>query len=128
MKKAIRDVSAFHRACNVPQLPTPRFPSAKRVALRQALLNEEHGEFHIAIARKDLAGVADALADIIYVAIGTALEFGIPLDAVWGEVQRSNMAKRDPKTGTVQRRPDGKIIKPEGWRPPDIASVLEAAR
>jgi predicted HAD superfamily Cof-like phosphohydrolase len=48
---------------------------------------------------------------------------GIPFRAVFKEVHRSNMAKLD-KNGTVLRREDGKVIKPEGWTPPDIAGVL----
>ena len=28
-------------------------------------------------------------------------------------------------TGQVLRREDGKIIKPEGWRPPNLARLLE---
>ena len=41
------------------------------------------------------------VAVTIYIAIGTALEFGIPLDRVWREVHRSNMAKVDPETGNA---------------------------
>jgi predicted HAD superfamily Cof-like phosphohydrolase len=45
------------------------------------------------------------------------------MDPVWMEVQRSNMHKIGPD-GVVVRRPDGKILKPEGWRAPDIDLVL----
>lgn len=69
--------------------------------------------------------IADGLADVIYVAVGAALEFGIPLDRVWAEVHRSNMAKVDPATGKVIKRADGKVLKPEGWTPPDVAGVLK---
>jgi len=68
--------------------------------------------------------LSDGLADLIYVCVGCALEYGIPLDRVGDEVQRSNMAKVDPLTGAVRRRLDGKILKPEGWTPPDIAGVM----
>jgi len=61
--------------------------------LRVALLQEEVGEFVAASERGDLNGVADALADIVYVAYGTALTYGIDLDAVLREVHRSNMSK-----------------------------------
>jgi predicted HAD superfamily Cof-like phosphohydrolase len=30
------------------------------------------------------------------------------------------MAKVDPVTGKVIRRADGKILKPEGWTPPQL--------
>ncbi|MFD6517631.1 hypothetical protein [Rhodococcus sp. NPDC060176] len=51
---------------------------------------------------------------------------GIPLQAVWDEVQRSNMAK--VVEGVVVRDPvTNKILKPDGWTAPDIAGVLERA-
>jgi predicted HAD superfamily Cof-like phosphohydrolase len=72
----------------------------------------------------NIVEIADAIADSIYVLIGTALEYGIPLDAVWGEVQISNMAKVDLDTGKVRRREDGKVLKSEGWTKPDIRKAL----
>jgi predicted HAD superfamily Cof-like phosphohydrolase len=76
------------------------------------------------MAAKSLPDIADAIADSIYVLVGTALEYGIPLDRVWAAVRAANMAKVDPVTGLVRKRADGKILKPDGWQPPDIAGVL----
>lgn len=67
----------------------------------------------------DLVAAADALADVIYVAEGSALTMGIPMSDVMREVHRSNMAKAG---GGVDKY--GKIQKPAGWVPPDIAGVL----
>lgn len=67
----------------------------------------------------DLEKLSDGLADLIYVTVGTALEFGIPLDRVWAEVQRANMQK-----ASGPRRADGKVLKPPGWVPPDIHGAL----
>ena len=72
-----------------------------------------------AFANDDMIEISDALADLIYVAIGMALVYGIPLDEVWEEVQHSNMQKLG---GGV--REDGKILKPDDWEPPHIAEVL----
>ncbi len=95
--------------------------------MRARLLDEEVREFHNALSEDDnIIELADALADIIYIVVGTALEFGIPLDRVWTEVQRSNMAKVDPTTGKAKHRVDGKILKPEGWTPPDIVAAFGA--
>jgi len=83
-----------------------------------------------AIATRDMLETADAIVDSIYVLIGAALEFGIPLAEIWAEVQRSNMGKvieLPDGTRKVNRRPDGKILKPENWVPPDIAGVLCAS-
>jgi predicted HAD superfamily Cof-like phosphohydrolase len=71
----------------------------------------------------DLAKVADGLADLKYVTEGTAVTWGIPLDAVFAEVHRSNMTKRG---GTKDAH--GKLGKPLTYEPPDIAGVLERAK
>jgi hypothetical protein len=34
------------------------------------------------------------------------------------------MKKLDPKTQKVIRREDGKILKPEGWTPPDLTKFI----
>lgn len=73
--------------------------------------------------RRELADVAKELADVVYVAYGTAFSLGIDLDAVLAEVHRSNMAKRGPD-GRFMFREDGKVLKGPGYTPPDIAAVL----
>lgn len=127
MRNVLDDVIRFHALAGIPIAHEPVFPSAERIALRLRLIAEEHGELIAAITTKDMVETADAIADLVYVAIGMAVEFGIPLTAVWNEVQRSNMAKRDPITGEVLHRADGKVLKPEGWTPPDIASIIKNA-
>jgi predicted HAD superfamily Cof-like phosphohydrolase len=66
---------------------------------------------------------ADALTDLMVVIVGMGLELGIPLDRTWAEVHRSNMAKVGPN-GKVTYREDGKVLKPEGWKKPDIRTAL----
>lgn len=82
-----------------------------------------------AMEDRDMVEVADGIIDSIYVLVGMGLELGLPLQALWEEVQRSNMAKAiEQPDGSfkVLKRADGKVIKPEGWTPPDIAGVLRA--
>ena len=43
-------------------------------------------------------------------------------DDAFNEVHRSNMAKL--VDGKVIRRDDGKVLKPEGWQPPQLAQFL----
>lgn len=71
------------------------------------------------------AEMIDALCDIKYVANGAACAMGVDLQPFEDEVHRSNMAKAD---GGIRVREDGKILKPDGWRPPDIAGILERIR
>src|SRR3954447_2825262 len=125
MKSLLTDVAAFYIACDVPVLSKLQIPSPERVMLRRNLIDEEvNKELLPAIDRNDLPAIADGLADAIYVIVGTALEYGIPLDRVWEAVQRANMAKVDPATGKVQKRADGKVLKLDGWESPDIAAIL----
>jgi len=117
-------VGDFHRAYGLPvrDVPTAEV-GAKQVALRLALIQEEVGELAEAARAGDLIGVADALADIVYVAYGTAHVYGIDLDAVLDEVHASNMTKLGAD-GRPIRRADGKVLKGTDYRPPDIAAVL----
>lgn len=69
--------------------------------------------------KPDFEEAIDGLADLIYVVVGAAVAWGIDLDPFFAEVQRANMEKlQGPK------RADGKQLKPEGWRPPDIERIL----
>lgn len=133
----VDDVGEFHRVFGQPIRDTPSVPAPERVQLRADLIAEEYVETlqalgfdatprapRISGANVDLVKLADGLTDLIYVAIGCALEFGIPLEAVWNEVHRTNMAKVDLASGTVRRRLDGKVLKPDGWTPPDIRAIL----
>ena len=119
------DVRAFHRAFEQRVGETPQLPGNEERTLRIKLLEEEFIEYMSAEHDNNLVEIADALADIIYIACGTAVSYGIPLDDVFEEVHASNMAKL--VDGKVIRRADGKIQKPEGWEPPDIERILRDA-
>lgn len=123
---ASKKLREFHRVFELPAYDLVGIPSEKRRKLRVALINEEAREFQEASEKQDPVEVADALADLLYVTYGAALEWGIPLDAVFDEVHRSNMTKKWPD-GTVHRRADGKILKPDTYSPADVAGVLRSA-
>lgn len=67
-----------------------------RLALLRVQLHTEEGggEFAEAAFRGDKVAMADALADLLYVTLGSASVFGINLEEVFREVHRSNMTKR----------------------------------
>ncbi len=103
----------------------PRALSSEEANLRIDLQNEEVGELVAAFELEGIVEIADALADIVYVAYGTALQCGIDLDPVLREVHRSSMTKLDAR-GNPIRRSDGKILKSDRYEPPNVVGCLDA--
>jgi len=117
-----QDVLAFHRAMRLVVRDRPVVLPHADWSRRVRLIMEELAELAEAQAGGDLEGFADAIADLAWVVLGTAVEAGIPFQAIWGEVRRANMAKAG---GTLDA--SGKLQKPAGWRPPDHWPALLAA-
>ena len=86
---------------------------------------EEYSEFIEADLLNNDADKADACFDMIWVIIGYMLSRGWSVEEIWDEGAKSNLAKIDPTTGKVIKRDDGKILKPEGWKPPDFAKFVK---
>lgn len=116
-------VREFHTTFDLVRNDVPALPSRELAALRQRLLVEETAEVGEAVAGDDLAAIAQELADVVYIAYGTALTYGIDLDAVITEVHRANMSKLDAN-GRPMYRADGKVAKSDRYQPPDIRAVL----
>ena len=93
--------------------------------LRLGLIDEEFTELKDALDDNDIVEVADAISDLLYVVLGTAISYGIPIDKVFEEVHRSNLSKLDAN-GKPIRREDGKILKgPNFFEPqPGIIRIL----
>lgn len=128
MRRRVADmVREFHTTFRLPVADTPRLPDTRLAALRVRLLLEEAREVEEAAEHQDLAGVAQELADVVYVAYGTALTYGIDLDAVVAEIHRANMSKLDAD-GKPLLREDGKVLKSALYRAPDVAAVLAGQR
>jgi 8-oxo-dGTP pyrophosphatase MutT (NUDIX family)/predicted HAD superfamily Cof-like phosphohydrolase len=117
---AAGSVAQFHSALGITDPPRP-VGSVSSWRERLAFLEEETRKYAAAAEAGDVVEVADALADLLYVVHGTALVHGIPLDAVFAEVHRSNMTKVDGEP----IGPGTKAPKPEGYRPPRIRPLLE---
>lgn len=124
MSEAMHAVAEFHATFGLPMSATPQqdVPS-QLAALRVELLREEFEEFRSAVRRNDAVAIADALADIVYVAYGSAITYGIDLDLVIREVHRANMSKLGPN-GVPLMREDGKVLKPRTYTPPVIEEIL----
>ena len=142
MKSLREQLVEFHQAVSQPVVLRPAVPADDRVRLRAALIMEEAFECLAAMLYIDeataegreavmrliadgfvhvnLPALVDGLADLDYVVEGTRLELGVDGVPVAAEVHRANMTKA---TGAVA--PNGKQMKPPGFRPPDIAGELE---
>jgi predicted HAD superfamily Cof-like phosphohydrolase len=116
-------VQLWHEAFGVAVSTQPTMVDAATRELRIALIEEEAREFAEAARAGDMVGMADALADLLYVTFGAGVTLGIDLDPVLAEVHRSNMTKLWPD-GTVHYREDGKVLKPPTYSPANIAGEL----
>ena len=105
----------------LPREPSP--PSSR--ALRISLLEEELEEYKLASAAGDIVAVADALTDLAYVLFGTYVTHGLQdaADALFDEVQRSNMSKLDENGRPIYRK-DGKVLKSAQFSEPDLGAIL----
>lgn len=125
------DVEVFHVKMGLPTLSTvktPRNMEDNDLKYRTNFIFEEFKEFIEATTLGNVAKAADALADLIWIACGTALYMGIPLNAVWDEVRRANMEKRRWQEGDPVKPRNftaGEVVKPLGWIPPNIMKALQ---
>ena len=123
MTKVFTDVAVFLKACG-QDYPSSPSPMNDLSALYFKLIVEEYGEFIEACHAKDDAEQLDACFDMIWVIDGYMKSRGWDCEAAWDEGAKSNLIKIDPVTGKVIRREDGKILKPEGWQPPDFKKFV----
>lgn len=114
-------VKEFHETYGQPIRTVPELHIPEKL-MRLGLVAEEAEEYAEAVATDDLVEIADALADLVYVAYGAAISHGIDLDEILKEVQRSNLSKLE--NGQVLRREDGKILKGSNFSEPAIAPIL----
>lgn len=73
--------------------------------------------------RRNGVEVADALADLVYVIYGFAVELGYDLRSVIDEVHASNMTKAGPD-GRAILRADGKVLKGDDYQKANIPAAL----
>ena len=143
----VEDVTLFMLACKQHIGETPGFPPEDVLKLRIRLIAEEFCEllaacgfaYDVGVAARspmtaeyvylfskeedrrkvDFPAAVDALADLEYVIHGTSLAFGVNPQPIWEAVQAANMTKAGAPMV------NGKITKPEGFKPPDVAALLK---
>ena len=120
MTKVFTDVSVFLAAVGQKTPATP-MPEDDLARLYKKLIVEEFAEFLTADIENDDVERIDACFDMMWVIVGYMKSRGWDCHGIWDEGAQSNLSKIDPNTGLVRRREDGKILKPEGWLPPDFA-------
>lgn len=120
-----KDVETFLNAVGQNPPPFTLDKDSATSELYKKLIKEEVEEFWEAEAVCDDAEMLDACFDMIWVIVGYARSRGWDMDKAWVEGAASNLSKIDPATGLVRRREDGKILKPEGWKPPDFAQFVK---
>lgn len=125
---AVKQFMVKHR---LPYRDAPGQIDEDVALLRLRLMMEELGEVAVAMHELDncnssnleegLAKLADGLADLLYVVVGTGVAYGLPVNEVFAEVHRSNMTK----TTLDDQRKGGKG---EGFRAPDLLTIVRSFR
>lgn len=130
-KTPFQKVWEFHTAFGQVRNIIPTLPGSETLAdpnslrsLRKRLLEEEYNEYVTGEDNNDLVEIADAIADILYIAYGTAVSYGLPMDEIFDEVHASNMSKLGDDGKPIYRE-DGKILKGPEFFKPDIAAIIE---
>ena len=127
MQKQINAVAQFHSAFGLGISDVIKADLGESTnILRYNLMKEENEEYLEAVQNNDSVEIADALGDMLYILCGTILEHGLQhkIEAVFDEIQRSNMSKLD-NNGLPIYREDGKVMKGPNYFKPDIASILK---
>jgi len=111
------DVLTFLTACD-------QGVSKENAELYLKLIMEEYQEFLDADKQDDEIERLDACMDMIWVIIGYCIAKGYDVRGAWNEVALTNLRKIDSQTGKVRKNEYGKVMKPEGWKPPDLSKFV----
>ena len=119
MNKMQKQVREFHIEMDLWYKELPWMLNIEAKKRRLALIAEELAELKSALLVNDMIETVDAIADLLYVVIGTAVELGVDIEPFFDEVHASNLSK-----GGGHKRNDGKWVKPETYTPPNLKRVF----
>jgi len=126
MIKQLNAVKEFHTAFEIGFSESPKsdLGESKNI-LRFNLMKEENEEYLEAVQNNDLIEIADALGDMLYILCGTIIEHGLQhkIEAVFDEIQRSNMSKLNHDGKPIYRE-DGKVMKGPNYFKPDFSKII----
>jgi predicted HAD superfamily Cof-like phosphohydrolase len=125
MSKVFTDVTVFLKAVGQETPSSPQKTVSAQAELYKKLIKEEYEEFWEAESVSDDVEQIDACFDMMWVIVGYMKSRGWDCENIWDEGAKSNLSKIDRVTGRVKRREDGKILKPEGWKPPDFTKFAK---
>jgi predicted HAD superfamily Cof-like phosphohydrolase len=125
LKEIINEVAVFHNAFGIENHTSPTLLDEAGSTLRYNLMKEENEEYLEAAKKGDMVEIADALGDQLYILCGTLLRHGLQdkIEAIFYEIQRSNMSKLDADGKPIYRE-DGKVLKSELYFRPNIGQFL----
>ena len=118
MTNPFNDVDMFATACDQPA-------SDANYKMYLGLIQEEFQELQDAVHVNDKVEQLDALVDILVVTMGAIRAAGWDGEAAWKKVMNTNFAKIDPTTSKVIKREDGKVLKPVGWKAPQLSQFID---
>ena len=120
-----RDQETFMKACDQTVGRVNNEINEDQYDMYLGLIEEEMKELQVAVDACDPVEQLDALIDILVVTIGAIHSGGFDAEGAWKEVMRTNFAKINKATGKVEKREDGKVLKPDGWASPDLTSFIK---
>ena len=127
LNKPIEAVTSFHEAYDIEinQNPTANLPD-EISTLRFNLMKEENEEYLNAAKDGDLIEVGDALGDMLYILCGTIIAHGFQnkIEAIFDEIQRSNMSKLGADGKPIYRE-DGKVMKGPNYFKPNLKKIFD---
>ena len=127
MQKQLNAVKLFHTTYGLGVSEEMKADlGTQKNKLRFELMKEENEEYLEAVQNNDLVEIADALGDMLYILCGTILEHGLQhkIEAVFDEIQRSNMSKLG-EDGKPIYREDGKVMKGPNYFKPNFEAILK---
>lgn len=117
------NVRRMHHHYGIAYQGEPRFLNKEEREFRLKAMLEELDEYRDA---ETLEEELDALVDLIIFALGTIDRQGLPFTHAFDVVIKANMQKQlGPNTGKDRGEFRLDLVKPLGWKAPDLAPIIQ---